>query len=58
MHTRAARNAKEADDKFRAYLRETAGSGSADELTKLAALRDQGVITADEFEKGKAKILG
>jgi Short C-terminal domain/Phospholipase_D-nuclease N-terminal len=58
MHERQNRDAKAADDQFRAYVRETAGSGSADELAKLAALRDQGVITTDEFEKGKAKVLG
>jgi hypothetical protein len=30
----------------------------ADELAKLAALRDQGVITDADFEAGKAKLLG
>jgi Short C-terminal domain len=30
---------------------------SADELTKLADLRDRGVITEAEFQQGKAKIL-
>lgn len=40
------------------YIREVAGSeGSADELAKLANLRDQGVITQDEFDAQKAKIL-
>lgn len=29
----------------------------ADELTKLAALRDQGVLTADEFIEQKKKLL-
>jgi hypothetical protein len=29
----------------------------ADQLAKLADLRDRGVITADEFEREKAKIL-
>ena len=33
------------------------GGGSADELAKLADLRDRGVITSDEFERQKAKIL-
>jgi hypothetical protein len=31
---------------------------TADELTKLAALRDQGVLTDAEFEAQKRKILG
>jgi hypothetical protein len=30
----------------------------ADELAKLASLRDQGVITPDDFEAGKRKLLG
>lgn len=30
----------------------------ADELTKLAALRDKGVLTADEFEQQKRTLLG
>ena len=30
----------------------------ADELTKLAELRDKGVLSPDEFDKAKAKLLG
>jgi len=33
------------------------GSSAADELTKLAALRDQGVLTDEEFAVQKKKIL-
>jgi hypothetical protein len=42
-----------------AYIRQAAGSGggSADELTKLAALRDSGVLTDAEFAAQKAKLL-
>lgn len=32
--------------------------GSADELQKFADLRDQGIITNDEFEAKKKQILG
>lgn len=41
------------------YIRSAAGSGggTADELTKLAELKDSGVITADEFDRQKAKLL-
>jgi hypothetical protein len=44
------------------YIRQTAGSGggsgtSADELTKLAQLHDQGKLTDAEFEQAKAKIV-
>lgn len=43
---------------FRAYVRDAAGgNGQADELSKLAQLRDSGVITEAEFQQGKAKIL-
>jgi hypothetical protein len=42
------------------YIREVAGSGgsSADEIAKLAALRDQGVLTDEEFNTQKAALLG
>ena len=44
------------------YIRSVAGGGggasTADELEKLAKLRDAGTITADEFAAQKAKLLG
>jgi hypothetical protein len=47
------------DDAARAYTRhEAQGRQSADELTKLADLRDRGVITDEEFQKGKVQLLG
>jgi len=44
---------------FDAYVRQTAGTsgGTADELGKLADLRDRGVITPAEFEQQKAALL-
>jgi membrane protein implicated in regulation of membrane protease activity len=58
MHERAVRQAQETDREARQYIQEAAGSQTpADQLTKLADLRDRGVITADEFEREKAKIL-
>ena len=58
MHERAVRQVQQQDREARQYIQEAAGSGStADQLTKLADLRDRGVITADEFERQKAKIL-
>ncbi len=57
MHERAARQAQAQDAAFRSYVQETAGSSSADQLAKLADLRDRGVITAEEFDREKAKIL-
>lgn len=49
--TRASRNAHEPDSKSHAF------SSVADELAKLAALRAQGVLTDEEFNKQKLKIL-
>ena len=50
--------AHEQDQAFRAYVQEAAHETSpADELTKLADLRDRGVITEADFQQGKDKIL-
>jgi ABC-type multidrug transport system fused ATPase/permease subunit len=58
MHERQARDAQAQEQQFRSYVQEAASSpSSADELTKLADLRDRGVITDAEFQQGKAKIL-
>jgi membrane protein implicated in regulation of membrane protease activity len=58
MHERAVQQAQQQDREFRSYVQEAAGSQTtADQLTKLADLRDRGVITADEFEREKAKVL-
>ena len=52
-------DAQAQDAAFRAYVRDAAqGDGQADQLAKLADLRDRGVITDAEFQQGKAKILG
>jgi predicted PurR-regulated permease PerM len=58
MHERAVQQAQQQDQEARQYIREAAGTQSpADQLSKLAELRDKGVISADEFEREKAKIL-
>jgi ABC-type multidrug transport system fused ATPase/permease subunit len=58
MHERALQQARQQDREFRANVQEAAGSqSSADQLTKLADLRDRGVISAEEFEREKAKVL-
>jgi len=58
MHERAVRQAQHQDQEARQYIRQAAGSeSSADQLAKLADLRDRGVINPDEFEREKAKIL-
>ena len=58
MHDRAMQQAQQQDREFRAYVQDAAGSGNtADQLSKLADLRDRGVITPQEFEQQKAKVL-
>ena len=58
MQERAVQQARQQDQDFRTYVQDAAGSGtSADQLAKLADLRDRGVITAEEFEREKAKVL-
>ena len=59
MQDRARHEAQQQDQAFRAYVQDAAGSGgsTAEQLAKLADLRDRGVITADEFEREKAKVL-
>jgi membrane protein implicated in regulation of membrane protease activity len=58
MHEHAQRDAQVQEQQFRQYVQEAAGSEStADQLSKLADLRDRGVITPAEFESQKAKIL-
>jgi Short C-terminal domain/Phospholipase_D-nuclease N-terminal len=58
MHEHAVKDARQQEADFRSYVQDAAGSQSpADQLAKLADLRDRGVITAEEFEREKAKIL-
>jgi ABC-type multidrug transport system fused ATPase/permease subunit len=58
MHERQARDVQVQEREFRQYVQDAAGSQSpADQLAKLADLRDRGVITAEEFDREKAKIL-
>jgi Short C-terminal domain/Phospholipase_D-nuclease N-terminal len=60
MHERQMRQAQAQDQAFRSYIQHAAAGSPAsvaDELEKLANLRDRGVITAEEFERQKAKIL-
>jgi hypothetical protein len=59
MHERQARVAQQQEQAFRQYVQDAAGGGSnsADQLAKLAQLKDSGAITDEEFQAGKAKIL-
>jgi ABC-type multidrug transport system fused ATPase/permease subunit len=57
MHERAAQQAQQQQQAFDDYVKQTAGSGSAEDLAKLADLKQKGVITEAEFESQKAKLL-
>jgi hypothetical protein len=59
MHERQIEHAKASQDAFNQYVQQTAGAGTstADQLTKLAGLRDSGALTPAEFEAQKAKLL-
>jgi hypothetical protein len=58
MTRRAVDQQQAQQDAFASYVRETAGSGSAaNELSKLADLRERGAITDAEFADQKAKLL-
>ena len=58
MRDRALAQHEAAQKQLDAYVRQTAGSGSAaDELTKLAKLHDDRKLSDQEFEAAKAKIV-
>ena len=59
MAERDLKSMQKQQEQFDAYVRQTAGSASssADELVKLAALKDQGIINDAEFAAQKAKLL-
>lgn len=58
MRERTIKAAAEEKQHFDSYVREQAGSSPADELHKLAELKDKGALSAEEFERAKAKLLG
>jgi hypothetical protein len=58
MAVRAIERAQAQETAMRSYVQATAGaSGTADELTKLADLRDRGILSPEEFNQQKAKVL-
>jgi competence protein ComGC len=60
MHERQIEQAQAQQQAFRQYVQETAASSStdtADQLSKLADLRDKGVISEAEFQQQKSKVL-
>jgi hypothetical protein len=59
MQERAISDAQQQDAQFRQYVQDAAGTSAnpADEIARLADLRDRGVISDAEFEQAKAKAL-
>lgn len=58
MRERAIKEQADARKQFDDYVKETAGTTPVDELHKLDQLRQSGGITADEYEKMKARLIG
>jgi hypothetical protein len=57
MQKRSMKAMEEAAKAQQAYIQNVAGVSTTDELTKLAALKESGVITESEFKDQKAKLL-
>ncbi len=59
MSEHAMEAARARDEAARQYIRDAAGTGAsaADELARLADLKDKGVIDEAEFQRLKAKVV-
>ena len=60
MHERSVQQARHQDEELRSYIQSAASDSpatTADQLSKLADLRDRGVISPEEFDREKAKVL-
>lgn len=58
MRDRTIKAQVDAKKEFDSYVREQAQTGSpADELHKLAELKDKGALSAEEFDRAKSKLL-
>jgi len=59
MHEHAVEAAQAQDEQMRAYIRSATGpgGGSAEEIGRLADLRDKGVLSEEEFQAAKARAL-
>jgi ABC-type multidrug transport system fused ATPase/permease subunit len=60
MHERQAQQAADQQRAFDSYVREAAGTPGVDtasQLSKLADLKTQGVLTEEEFQSEKSKLL-
>ena len=57
MRERTIKAQAEAKQHMDAYIREQSQASPADELHKLNELKEKGAISAEEFERAKAKLL-
>lgn len=57
MQERFTAAAKKVNEQQRHYIQSVAGTSTADELVKIADLKEKGVLTDAEFETQKAKLL-
>jgi hypothetical protein len=59
LHERENRQAQASEEAMRHYLNRIGapGASTSQELTRLAELRDRGVLTDEEFQRLKAKLL-
>ena len=60
MHEHGVQAARQQDAAMRQYVQSVVssdGHGGADEIARLAELRDKGVLSEDEFNRAKAKAL-
>lgn len=58
MAQRSIDQAVAIEDAQRAYIKDAAGTSAADELSKLASLKDSGVLSDAEYTNLKAKVVG
>ncbi|MCH7789284.1 MAG: SHOCT domain-containing protein [Acidobacteria bacterium] len=58
MTDRTIEQVNKQEEATQAYIRDVAGSGSADELAKLAELHKAGTLDDAEYTAAKAKVIG
>jgi hypothetical protein len=57
MRVHAQQAAQERERAFRGYVRDAAGPSPAEELARLADLRDRGIINDEEFLRLKERVV-
>jgi hypothetical protein len=57
MRQRAMKDQAERQQAAESYIRDVAGSSPVDELAKLSALRNEGAISPEEYERLKGQLI-